>query len=48
MNAGERCTFTISASAVALQLRGTMQVAVYYEDPVTGERRVARVASGCR
>jgi hypothetical protein len=29
LNAGERCTFAISASAVALQLRGTMQVAVY-------------------
>jgi len=48
MDARERCTFTITASAVALQLHNTMQVAVYYDDPFMRERRIARVASDCR
>ncbi|HXA20551.1 MAG TPA: choice-of-anchor D domain-containing protein [Thermoanaerobaculia bacterium] len=47
LDAGQRCTFTVRASMLALQARETMQLTVYYEDPVTGSRRAARFSTAC-
>jgi hypothetical protein len=47
LKAGQQCRFTIRASELALQTRETMQLTVYYEDPVTGGRRPARFSSAC-
>jgi len=48
LNAGESCTFTIHANIIAVKLRATTQVAVYYVDPPTGGKAIARVAPDCR
>jgi hypothetical protein len=47
LKAGERCTFTIRASQLALQTHEVMQLTVYYEDPATGTRRAARYGTAC-
>ena len=47
LNAGQRCRFTVRASDLALQMRETMQLTVYYDDPVSGGRRPARFSSVC-
>ncbi|HKO58264.1 MAG TPA: choice-of-anchor D domain-containing protein [Thermoanaerobaculia bacterium] len=47
LRGGEQCRFTVSASELALQTRETMQLTVYYEDPLTGGRRAARFSSAC-
>jgi hypothetical protein len=47
LDAGQQCTFTIRASEIALQTRETMQLNVFYEDPVTGSRRAARFSTSC-
>ncbi len=47
LDAGQQCTFTVSAGLVALQTRETMQLTVFYEDPVTGSRRAARFSTAC-
>jgi hypothetical protein len=47
LNAGQQCTFTVRASELALRMRETMQLNVYYDDPVTGSRRAARFSTAC-
>lgn len=44
---GQQCKFTVRANELALQTRETMQLTVYYDDPVTGTRRPARFSSTC-
>jgi hypothetical protein len=43
----QQCKFTIRASQLALQRGETMQLTVYYDDPVTGGRRAAVFSSIC-
>ena len=47
LEAGQQCTFTVRASLMALQTRETMQLNVFYEDPVTGSSRAARYSTAC-
>lgn len=47
LDAGQQCRFTIRASLIALQTRETMQLNVFYEDPITGSRRAARFTTAC-
>jgi hypothetical protein len=47
LKAGQQCKFTVRANELALQTRETMQLTVYYDDPVTGSRRPARFSSTC-
>ncbi len=47
LDAGQQCTFTIRASLIALQTRETMQLNVFYDDPITGSRRAARFTTAC-
>lgn len=47
LNPREQCRFAISASARALQSRETMQLTIYYDDPVGGGLRPARFSAAC-
>ena len=47
LKARQQCRFTIRAHELALRTRETMHVAVYYDDPLTGERRTAQSSSAC-
>lgn len=47
MKPGQQCKFTIRANELALQTHETMQLTVYYDDPVTGGRRAAQFNSAC-
>jgi hypothetical protein len=43
----QQCKFTVRANQLALQRAETMQITVYYDDPVTGTRRAASTSSTC-
>jgi hypothetical protein len=40
---GQRCRFTVRATDLAIQRKETITLDVYYDDPITGQRRVASV-----
>jgi hypothetical protein len=44
---GQQCKFTVRANELALQMRETMQLTVYYDDPLTGGRRAAQFNATC-
>jgi hypothetical protein len=47
LGAGQRCTFTITATGRALETREVMNLRVEYEDPATGQRQAARASAAC-
>jgi len=47
LNPQQQCRFTVRANELALQARETMQLKVYYDDPVTGGRRAAQFNTAC-
>jgi hypothetical protein len=47
LKARQQCKFTVRATELAIQARETMQLTVYYDDPVSGGTRAARTISAC-
>ncbi|HET7433535.1 MAG TPA: hypothetical protein VFN10_02350 [Thermoanaerobaculia bacterium] len=43
----QQCRFTVRANELALRMQETMQLTVYYEDPLTGGTRAAHFDSSC-